>query len=285
MSALRFTARGAVSAPATVQIRIAPEFEGRVGFGAPVPARPMTEAEVRCNISHFRHPGPRAHPVTRVVLSGVPEGMSLRGIVGHALEQGVTQVVAHLRPGATVDDPRVRVACAVRSEAECEALARGRPLPSVTVPLEEEVLPRLRSILARLADIDSSGVTLVWPYPHRAGKPPPPAAAVVAALGGVGAELGTLNWGIKGLPRCTLRAVEGGVSLDGRIWPTANRYYVDAEHQAELALLLRPDLLEMAKVDTCRFCKEDHRCDGVAGEWLRAGLTGGLSPVEDGLST
>ena len=71
-------------------------------------------------------------------------------------------------------------------------------------------------------------------------------------------------WGVKGLPLCTLRPLESVVDVRSRIWRSANRRYVDADHQHDGALLLRPDLLQLMKVDACRFCKVDHHCEGVA---------------------
>ncbi|MEM6928766.1 MAG: hypothetical protein AAF602_17645, partial [Myxococcota bacterium] len=87
-------------------------------------------------------------------------------------------------------------------------------------------------------------------------------------------------WGIKGLPRCTLRQLDEEVSLAGRIWRTRNRYYVDADHQRSRALMFEPDLVQLVKSDRCRFCAVDDRCDGVAERWLAEGLVPELLPLE-----
>ena len=92
-------------------------------------------------------------------------------------------------------------------------------------------------------------------------------------------SLGELSWGIKGLPLCTL--VDLPVAdLADRVWRTGNRLYVDADHQRSEALLFQPDLVRFVKVDACRFCAVQARCDGVASSWLERGLVGPLTPVD-----
>lgn len=278
VSALRFTTRGVVAAPDTVQIRIGGSFDGRVSVGAPTPTRDMTPGEVMDNVSRFVAPGPRAHPVRHVTLSGIPRAFPVSQVVDHAIGAGVKRVTLHLEPGREPGHPAVAVASAIRNPEEVSDLPTPSHVVSVTVPLEHEVLALLPAIARRLAGVAIRGVTLLWPFPGYArDRMPPPVSDVRRALGDASADLAPLDWRVKGLPRCTLQ----GLPLAGRIQPTTNRHYVDADHQGAAALLFRPDLVDLAKVDACRFCKADHRCDGVAREWLEAGLTGGLSPVED----
>lgn len=244
-------------------------------MGAPTPTRALAEHEVTANIEHFRRPGPRGFPVRNVTLSGLPLSWELRDVVDTALALGIERVVAHVEPGRRVAAPGVERVVVVRTEPEARTV-EDEPT-AVSIPLEGPVLAELPAILPSLRSVPT--VTLVWPYPG--GPRPAPVEDVREALLACRAMLRTLPWGIKGLPYCTLRGLEPELSLEGRIWPTSNRYYVDADHQRERALLLRPDLLQLAKMDSCRFCKVDQRCDGAASEWLQAGLTGGLSPVED----
>ena len=286
-SALRFTPLGAVSAPETVQLRIAPAFAGRVPLGAPVASRALTPAEVDANVDHFRDPGPRHRAVRRVVLSGLPEAWLAAEVaarVAHMAEQGVERAVLHLHPAHA---GRVRpgglvlptdVAVAVRSVGD---VARLPPGLRVTVPLTASVVGDLAAIVEALPRIEPAGVTLLWPYPSGAVEPPPGVASIVGALTALGSALRELPWGIKGLPLCTLLPLSARLGLRERVWQSANRFYVDADHQQGEALLLRPDLVRLTKVDSCRFCKVERQCEGVAAEWLEAGLTGGLHPIED----
>ncbi len=289
--ALRFTARGVVAAPETVQIRVDPDFGGRIAIGAPIPSRALTSAEVVGNARFFARPGPRERAVRRVVLSGVPlawVGGTLASMVTELRSTGLS-VVLHVSPAAVsgvvaVVPEDVQVALAAREPADLEAFAdlpRGRSV-QITVPLYEEVLARLPALLEACRRPSVGRVTLFWPYPAPGSPPPPAASMVVAALERVHHTLGLLPWGIKGIPLCAVQPLETRMKVRDRVGLSANRHYVDADHQRDRALLWRPDLVRLAKIDTCRFCKWDHRCDGVSDEWLRLGLTGGLTPVEDG---
>ena len=59
-----------------------------------------------------------------------------------------------------------------------------------------------------------------------------------------------------------------------------NRWYVDADHQKEAALLFFPGVVTFAKGDVCRFCAADGACDGALPAW--AGRPGNppLRPFE-----
>ena len=101
------------------------------------------------------------------------------------------------------------------------------------------------------------------------------------ALSGPGAlrAAGALDRGarVAGLPPCVDR--EASVASLEASRRTTNRFYVDAEHQLDRALSFFPDLVRFAKPDSCRFCRADSSCDGVAAAWLEAGLAGPLEPL------
>ena len=80
--------------------------------------------------------------------------------------------------------------------------------------------------------------------------------------------------GVKGLPICRL---DGDVDA---AWRSGNRWYVDAAHQCDAALLFFPGVVRFSKGDSCRFCSADGRCDGVPEPWLERGLAGPLIPIE-----
>ena len=82
-----------------------------------------------------------------------------------------------------------------------------------------------------------------------------------------------IDVGLKGLPACRLTRHRE------RMWRSRNRWYVDAGHQRDKALLFFPDVTRFAKADACRFCSWSDRCDGAPDAWLRAGLAGTLTPV------
>jgi hypothetical protein len=68
---------------------------------------------------------------------------------------------------------------------------------------------------------------------------------------------------VKGLPACYLGEWK---HLAGR---TANRWYVDADHQLDRALLFFPDVVAFHKGEACRFCPADGACDGFFATYLR----------------
>ena len=81
--------------------------------------------------------------------------------------------------------------------------------------------------------------------------------------------------GVKGLPACRLTRPD-------RLWRSANRLYVDVDHQRDDALLFFPDVVRFTKSDRCRFCSADARCDGAPEAWVAAGLAGPFTPLEPG---
>ncbi len=273
VAALRWTRTGAVATPETLHLRIEPEFPGRVAAGAPLPSRALTDDEIVDNVRSFVDPGPRGRPVRAVVLSGVTRARldTLPGVVARVRALGIPRVVVHLPVGLARDVPGVdEIAVAVRDPDE----ARSAVGLVASVPLERPVLDRLPPVLEALRG--ARRVTLLWPLP---GSDDPPAAGrVVAALRAAHQALEALPWGIKGLPPCALVDLPGAAS---RVWRSANRWYVDADHQGQAALLWRPDLVRFDKRDTCRFCAVDARCDGVPEPWLRRGLAGPVAPLAE----
>lgn len=259
---LKWTSRGAVLAPATLQIRLSPHFPGRVAAGAPWPARSMADDEVDANVRLFATPGPRGRPISGLVLSGLDRDVTDR--IAHARALGVARVVVHAESGQVVSGADV-VTVAVRSVADAARVRGG----VAVVPLEQEVLARLADIVAVL---DAERIVLTWPFPVAGQAPPPRADAVVSALAGVLPGMGR-EVEAKGIPRCVL------AGLPVRVSRTSNRWYVDADHQRERALLFVPDVLQLAKREACRFCTEDPSCDGVAERWLELGLAGPLLPL------
>jgi hypothetical protein len=276
---LRFTAAGAVPLPDTVQLRVSPAFRARLGAGAPTPSRALTDDEIVANVRHFAAAGPRGRPASRVVLSGVGADR-VAGVLARLPEiraAGAASITAHAEPDAVsawrghVDS----IAVTVRSPAEVP----DAPGLAITVPLEAAVLPALGEILARVRAASPLRVVVAWPYPD-GGPPPPPVPEVLQALSAVVGALAGLAFDVKGLPVCALaplrRAIPDLVERAGR---TRNRWYVDADHQRDAALLFVPDVLRFAKAEGCRFCALDDRCDGVALAWYRLGLSGPLLPI------
>lgn len=282
---LAFTAAGAVATPTTLQVRVTLDHPGRVAAGAPRPPRTLADDEVLANVEHFTvlRRGPRTAPCTGLVLAGVDlHGRpGLAGVVDRARAWGVTRVTLHLSRGerrALAASPLARrvdaVALVVR---DAHDLADVAALPRVTavVLLDEPGLHRLGSLAAGLAGARPDRVVFTWPL--HGSRPPPHARRVAEALRSAFAPLDAAGVpaGVKGLPLCVL-----GAEARPRLWRSANRYYVDAAHQRDRALLFFPDVVRFEKGDVCRFCVASQACDGAPAAWMERGLTGPLEPVE-----
>lgn len=139
---------------------------------------------------------------------------------------------------------------------------------TAVIRLDRRNVPRLASLVADVVAAGPGRVVLSWPL--GGDELPPLAADVAVALAGPLELLRSANMmhGVKGLAACTL----GGLMV--RSWRSQNRWYVDAEHQSENALLFFPDVVRFVKTDECRFCARDPLCDGVPAQWLDQGRCG-----------
>lgn len=287
---LTWTAAGAVAAPDTLQIRVERGFEGRVQAGAPAPSRALSDAEVRDNVRAFTvaRTGPRVRAVQTLVLSGLD--VSARGGLAGPLQEarswGVRRVVLHLGRGqrellcgsallGTIDE----VAATVADDADLAdvaALARlaGLRVTSVVV-LEEGALGGLPHRVAGLVALRPARVVLQWPLPNGATPVPPHAERLAPLVSAAVAQLEAAGVAVtvKGLPACKLGP------LAGRATRTPNRWYVDADHQGDRALLFQPDVVRFVHPDECRFCARADSCDGVPEAWWRAGVAGRLRAI------
>ena len=293
---IRWTAAGAFANPTTVQIRVQRSYPGRIRAGAPVPTRSMSPEELSANIRHFSAglEGPRSTPCTGLVLSGVgvasrediPEAISL------ARSLGITRIVLHVggedlialdvdrfaglvdtlvtpvqpESGALVDVCRLIAA----------AQAVGIRVAANTV-LTANALPSLLRAARPIAKAAPEQMTYTYPFPingNESSTAPSPGrvlSALVPALAIL--DRAGVRVQIKGLAACHLE------DQAHRLERTHNRYYVDADHQQEQALMFFPDVVRFYKTDACRFCALDGDCDGFFSTYLRRPGFPPLRPV------
>lgn len=301
---IRWTSAGAVEEPSVVQVRVG-VGHSRVSAGAPEPSRPMTAAEVEANVRHFTvdRRGPRSAPCAGLVLSGLdagpgepegPAGDELARILMRARGEGIERVVLHLGRGGV--DPALGAAADIwvaRIERAEDADPRGWLPAAASAPsTERHAVVVLTS--AALAEIDAitdalaprrgqpspwTRVVYTWPL---SGADVPPAVDAAAAIRGPLQRLAAagIAAGVKGIPLCTLAPGPSALEAwEERVWRSTNRFYVDADHQREGALMFFPDVVRFTKADSCRFCAAVGRCDGVVETWLRRGLAGPLVPL------
>ena len=287
---LRWTPSGAVSEPATVQVRMAPRFPGSVRAGAPSPGRALSIIEVNQNILWFVRDrvGPRIPAVTSAVLSAVVEPQMVAEAVSGWRRAGLQRLVWHLGESEadTVLLPLVdEVVCVVRSAgaAHASALTATDGRWCAVVPLGRDVCDQLPEIVQSLIAMGPARVVLQWPFPGaEVLAPPAQQIAPVVREAVLALEQAAVDVGVKGLPPCALSPTSLVGPWAGRVSRTGNRWYVDAEHQLDEALLFFPDITRFAKPDSCRFCAVGHCCDGVPQPWLAQGLAGVLNPMHTG---
>lgn len=280
---LSWTGSGAVQRPRTLQIRLQRTYPGRVRAGAPVPTRAMSTEEVLENLRYFTAASTRGLPVDTVVLSGVGAASrpDLQDICKAARDQQVIRIILH----AGVEDlenlpahpPVDRLVIPLQSgeagatlAAGTNALLRARdaglPVAANTV-LSPTSLPLLPAVARIVLHTQTPSLTFTYPFPVDGSQSAEvaPVPAVVAALQEVVPTLRKSNVGIdiKGLPVCYL----GEMGIYAR--RTANRWYVDADHQNGKALLFFPDVVAFHKDENCRFCIKDGSCDGFFATYLR----------------
>lgn len=306
---LSWTDAGAVEHPTTVQIRVQRSYPGRIRAGAPVPTRGMSTPEIESNIRYFtvERDGPRTRPCTGLVLSGV--GVATRPHLAELLraarEWGIERVVLHVGgedlgafepagprtgslPAGSLQDlvdvlvvPLQPIQMGGGLVAGAQAVQACRQMGMavyVNTVLNWCGVERLEAVARSVLRVRPDGVTFTYPFPINGDDSahPPPIPRTVAGLQRALRTLKSegISPRIKGLPACYLG--EDRACLQR----SANRWYVDADHPRERALLFFPEVVAFHKEDLCRFCSEDSRCDGFFATYLRRPGFPPLDPVE-----
>ena len=160
-----------------------------------------------------------------------------------------------------------------------EARVAGMTVAANTT-LHSGALPGLKAVARMLAQAQPSSFTFTFPFPIN-GAPastvptPPQALAAVRAVLPI-LDAAGVDVVLKGLPACHLGAEAH------RQRRTSNRWYVDADHQADEALAFFPDLVSFHKDENCRFCAADAVCDGFFAAYLKREGFPQLRPVDGG---
>ncbi|MCB9744221.1 MAG: hypothetical protein H6741_03450 [Alphaproteobacteria bacterium] len=271
-----------------LQLRVQRAYPGRVRAGAPVPTRSMSPEEVIGNLSFFTKEleGPRSQGCNGLVMSGV--GVASREDVADALRQGrewgieyvvlhvgkedldafqperyaglVDTVVVPVQPGPTGGSLRAGAAAIRRCHEANIRVVANTVLSSVALP---DLTPAARAIAS--AKPHAAAFTYPFPIAGNTSVHVPGVRAAVSALERAVdiIERAGVQVDLKGLPACYLGR------LAGRLRRTANRWYVDADHQRGDALLFFPGVVSFTKTDECRFCEMDGACDGFFATYLR----------------
>ncbi|GDX82555.1 hypothetical protein LBMAG42_43660 [Deltaproteobacteria bacterium] len=292
---LTWTPAGAVERPRALQIRLQRSYPGRVRAGAPVPTRSMPTEDVRANLEWFTTASTRGRPVESVVFSGVGAASrpDLAELCAFARERGIGRVTLHAGvedlpalggaplPVDTLVLPLQVGESGSNLAAAARVLAAARDIGLATVANTQIVASALPSLegaarVARATGVRSMTFTYPFPIDGAASGEAPPPARVLASLRLVipGLVAAGVAVAIRGLPACLL---DEFAPLAGK---TGNRWYVDADHQRDKALLFFPDVAAFHKSDECRFCSLNERCDGWFATYLRRPAYGRLRAIE-----
>ncbi len=282
---LRWTSAGAVSTPETLQVRVEAHHPDRLPAGAPTATRRLTPDELRANVHWFTEGlrGPRTRPCTTLVLSGhtVATRPDVPSLLDYGRELGIRRVVLHAGNAelAALDLSWMRgrvdtLVLPLHSPGEVLSLVSlARRAIDATlavtfaIDLNRSVLPHLPSLVRQLDELRPAQIVVTWPFPtheapaERAPSPHTWAHPLAEAL----RQPRQNPLIVRGLPACHL------VGIPAPIRRTTNRWYVDAEHQMENALLFLPSVVTFTKPDVCRFCVRDSDCDGFFQAYLDNG--------------
>lgn len=259
----------------------------------------MTQDELLANLRYFAVDlaGPRSRPCSKLVLSGV--GVANRAetpaLLAQARAWGMESVVLHVgsedledfeptRYLGLVDAVVVPVqpgptggALVSASRAIRACTQSGIEVVANTV-LSPIALRDLQPAARAIASSGAARVALSYPFPiaGNTSRHVAPIAATVDALNAAVPHLESagLSVSIKGLPGCYLGR------LSKYIHRSANRWYVDADHQLDNAVLFFPRVVSFTKRESCRFCALDSRCDGFFATYLRRPGFPALEPVQ-----
>ena len=294
---LQWTAMGAVASPRCVQIRITRNFHQRIIAGAPQPPRSLSLDEFRENLTYFlvSLQGPRTTACQRLILSGLqlPADEGWAQALKDSRAWGLEHTTLHLgsqgrqrlleSPLRREIDAVVLPIASVQDVSDLAALrhartSQGRPLELTAVLLLcQQTLGMIDGLVQGLLKARPHKVVFTWPFPP--ASPPPHVQRLPQALEAPMASLtqAGIPFQMKGLPACQMPAQREHFSR------SRNRWYVDAAHQKEAALLFFPDVIRFTKLDDCRFCSLTHQCDGVVEKWLRDKRLHKLEPFDDSI--
>lgn len=267
---ISWTSSGLVRTPNTVQIRCNSEMPKELKAGAPSPNRSLSNQELAENLQYFRFAldTPRTIPCSSLTLSGLNGDDSGRFetikqfpfdyITLHVSSDSINWMeLAHYQQGYQ----RISIPLNAKTAAlQIPSWAISKT--TLVISLEEGLEAWLPSAIERANQENWNPFVFLYPFPlNRQSSPLSPQKAIELL------EQLTKNCKknpiIKGLPYCLAKTK---YTLFAK---TTNRWYVDAAHQKEKALLFFPDVSCYYKDDQCRFCRHNEECDGFFLEYLK----------------
>ncbi len=265
---LRWTAAGAVTFPETLQLRLAKQHPDRIQVGAPRPSKQLSIAAVEENFHYFCKTldSTRTKPCSALTLTGLQDETeaSLTEIDTLIRQYSFSYVTCHIDIKSQSIIHKLsslnRISVAIQNPRQLDQYQFSLFAPHqlrFTIVLNRSNLQSLRSIYQALQPYSDSHIHFLYPFPLSKTiiQNAPSPVALEAALQELPDEIS-----VSGIPPCLTKRAN--------LKQTSNRWYVDADHQKEKALLFFPDLLRYYKSDSCRFCKLNTQCDGFFRQYL-----------------
>ena len=267
---ITWTPSGLVRTPSTVQIRCMQAGPKEFKAGAPMPLRSLSVQEFRSNLQYFRFEldTPRTIPCTSLTLSGLNGDDWQR--YECMQEMSFDYITLHLNPSSInwnelerYQDSFQRISIPINQEHQLLSIpAWAISKTTIIISLEKDLSHWLPQTIQKANTEDWNPFVFLYPFPKNTESQPLSPQKAIHLL-----EQLTLNYLkkpiIKGLPYCLANATH---TLFAK---TTNRWYVDAQHQREKALLFFPDIACYYKDDQCRFCQHNEECDGFFLEYLK----------------
>ncbi|MEC7983726.1 MAG: hypothetical protein VX278_01100 [Myxococcota bacterium] len=265
---LRWTSFGAVSFPETLQLRLSKQHPERIQAGAPLPTKRMRLVEIDENFQYFRQTlnTTRTKPCTSLTLTGLQEesAESLLAIEKLIQQYAFSYVTCHidtksqqiLHNISSVD----RISVAIQDPKQLDLYDFPRFDPQklrFTIVLNRHNLPVIQRIYQWLQPYSQGSIYFLYPFPlSKMIMQSAPNPAVLDQM-------------LRDLPEdITIAGIPPCLNKRASLKQTSNRWYVDADHQKDKALLFFPDLLRYYKSDSCRFCRLNTQCDGFFQQYL-----------------
>ena len=263
---ITWTASGVVTTPDTIQIRLSKQNPSEIRAGAPTPTRILSPEEFQDNLDYFRFTldGPRSQACTKLTLSGLQRENAayFEILVQYPHFQWIT---LHIDPSIiNWTELAEYQQCYHRLSIPINDLHQAQSIPQwaidkchIILLLEQGLENWIEPIITLANQRSWNPLIFLYPFPllesqHSTTLSPKQCLDLLEK------HCRSLHNPpiIKGLPHCLL---DSSFSVHSK---TSNRWYVDASHQREKALLFFPDILSFHKDDQCRFCRFTGSCDG-----------------------
>ncbi len=284
---IHWTTSGAVATPTTVQVRLSTLSHRSLKVGLKVPERQLTVEEFENNLQYFQRglDTPRSIPCTSLTLSGLPvESTRYFEALQHCsnfqfttLHLGSTASWDCLRPYQSLFDRLVLSAGPSTKDFDVDAIppwAMDKVQFIVSLTGDPLTLEQWLESFLPWAFKHHIPVTFSHPFPLSEVKPLSP-SSIVGLFQWLSPLLDNLQSSknghiqVKGIPPCLISSLHKNATNIHISSKTSNRWYVDADHQCDEALLFFPDLLQFHKDDQCRFCTLNTQCDGFFLSYLK----------------